>query len=125
MADHSGFVAIATRLIAKHGRTVTLKGMGAAVDPTKPWRGSDPTAPVALGEALAVFVPHKGFEFGSDFVSDELLMKVDEVCMVAGGNDAFDTATHMTDEGVEYKIHWTQRLRPADTTILYAFGICR
>ena len=125
MADHAKFVAVANKLINKHGRQVSIKSLSGSSDATKPWRGDATGTETVLGTPLAVFVPSKGFDFGSDFVTDQLLMSVSEVCLVAGGNGDFENGHLITDESIDYRIEWTSRLRPADKTILYAFGIKR
>jgi hypothetical protein len=125
MADHARFVALATRLIEKNGRDVILKEKsGTATDTNKPWKGST-SSPTVLGTVKAVFVPFRGFEFGSTFTDDELMKSVDEVCLIAGGNDAFDNTTLIYDETKDLKVEWIRRLRPADLTVLYAFGVMR
>jgi len=117
--------ALALRLIERNGRQITIKKVaGVASNPSKPWEGS--TAPdVTLGAPMAAFIPYKGFEFGTDVYTDELITAVDEVCMVSGAAGNFDEAHKIVDEGKEYRVQWARRLRPGSTTVLYAFGINR
>lgn len=123
MSDHQKFIATALRLIAKHGRNVTFKVVSSTLaDPTKPWKGTL-TAPTTIGPLKAVFVPFRGFEFGSVFNDTALFKEVEQICMVAGNQGSLETAHIVTDSGKNYKIEWIQRLRPGDQTILYAFGV--
>lgn len=125
MSDHQKFIDLALRLIAKHGRDVTYKVISSTPsDPTKPWRGTT-TPPTVLGPFKSVFVPFRGYEFGSEFEDSQLFKEVKEICMCAGAQADLETAHLLTDNGVDYKIEWVQRLRPGDQTILYAFGVDR
>lgn len=125
MADHQKFVNLALRLIKKHGRMTSFRIVSnASANPDKPWQGTA-TAPESVGPLPAVFLPFRGFEFGSLFTTGDLNKEVDEICMVAGDPEGIEHAHVVIDEGKDYKIQWVQRLRPADKTILYAFGINR
>lgn len=125
MSNHQNFIALALRLIAKHGRDVTFKVLSStAADADKPWRGTA-TAPTVIGPLKAVFVPFRGYEFGSEYTDTSLFKEVEEVCLVAGGQGDLETAHLLTDGGKELKIEWVQRLRPGDQTVLYAFGVDR
>lgn len=122
MADHQKFVALALRLIAKHGRNVSFKVLDSTPDDVdRPWRGST-DAPTIIGPLKGVFLPFRGFEFGSLFNDQNLIKEVQQVCLVAGGQGDLETA-HILVSGADFKIEWVQRLRPADQTILYAFGV--
>lgn len=123
MSDHSKFIALALRLIAKHGRDVTFKVISSTpADADKPWRGTA-TPPTPIGPLKAVFVPFRGFEFGSEFTDNALFKEVEQICMVAGGQGNLETTHLITDSGKDYKVEWVQRLRPGDQTVLYAFGV--
>ena len=123
MSDHQRFIALALRLIAKHGRNVTFKVISSTpADATKPWRGTA-TPPTLIGPLKAVFVPFRGFEFGSVFNDTALFKEVEQICLVAGGQGDLETTHLITDSGKDYKVEWVQRLRPGDQTVLYAFGV--
>lgn len=123
MSDHQRFIALALRLIAKHGRDVNFQIISSTpADTDKPWRGTA-TAPTTIGPLKAVFVPFRGFEFGSVFNDTALFKEVEQICLVAGGQGSLETAHLVTDSGKDYKIEWAQRLRPGDQTVLYAFGV--
>ena len=123
MSNHQKFIALALRLIAKHGRNVTFKVINSTpADADKPWRGTA-TPPTPIGPLKAVFVPFRGFEFGSEFTDNALFKEVEQICMVAGGQGNLETTHLITDSGKDYKVEWIQRLRPGGQTILYAFGV--
>ncbi len=123
MSDHAKFAALAQRLIAKHGRDVTFARVSnVAANADQPWRGTV-TADTVLGPFKAVFIPFRGFTFGSEYTDTSLFKEVEHVCMVAGGQGDLETCHKVTDLGKEYKIEWVQKLRPGDQTILYAFGV--
>ena len=125
MADHLRFQQLATRLIAKHGRLVTFKRVPPADSPLTPWRGTA-GAPVPITVPLmAVFVPHKGLDFGTDFVDEQLLKMCTEVCMVAGGDVELEPTHVIEDGGVDFKVAFIRKLRPADQTLVYVFGVER
>lgn len=123
MSDHQKYIATALRLIAKHGRNVTFKVLSSTpADTDKPWRGTA-SAPTPIGPLKAVFVPFRGFEFGSEYTDTALFKECEQVCLVAGGQGDLETAHLITDNGKDYKVAWVQRLKPGDQTVLYAFGV--
>lgn len=123
MSHHAKFAALAQRLIAKHGRDVTFKRLSpTAAVPAQPWRGNT-TTPTSFGPFKAVFVPFRGFEFGSEFFDNSLFKEVELICLVAGGQADLETCHLLNDANRDYKIEWAQRLRPGDQTVLYAFGV--
>lgn len=125
MADHGKYVALAKRLIAKHGRDVTLKVISATHrDPDQPWLGTN-QPPTVLGPLKAAFVPFRGYEFGAMYEQDELFKNVNEVCLIAGEQAEIEFANTLTDEGKDYHIEGIRKLRPADRTIVYALAVNR
>lgn len=125
MSDHQKFVALALRLIAKHGRNVNFKRISSTeTDADKPWRGTNLPA-ASFGPFKAVFVPFRGFEFGSEYFDSALFKEVEQICLCAGGQADLETMHIVTDTSKDYKIEWVQRLRPGDQTVLYAFGVGR
>lgn len=125
MADHSKFVALANRLIEKHGRLVTLQKLSAGpADAAKPWLGAGvPTVAESI-DLLAVFVPAAGSDLGK-YISDESLLKrVNQVALVQPAQEGLELFEQMLD-GSLFKIEWVQVLKPADQTVLYFMGVNR
>jgi hypothetical protein len=89
-----------------------------------------PAAPTVADTAsvLAVFVPLSSTsELGiSKMIDGDLLKRCSEVLIteVAEGKD-LTSYTKIRDEGVLYGIEWAYALRPANVTVLYAFGVKR
>ena len=75
MAEYDKFVALATSLLTKKGRKVTLQQLGnSAQDPSKPWRGSS-FADIAMqyNNVPAAFIPVIGKDLGVIVADKELL----------------------------------------------------
>lgn len=125
MADHQKFLALATRLIKKHGRLVAFNKLAEGGDPDRPW-GDNEMPPVPLGSYMGCMVPFRGNDFGSSWADFDLSKVADNILLVAGvpGVELAD-AEILIDGGKDFKIEWVQVLKPADLTILYAFGVNR
>jgi hypothetical protein len=125
--DYAEIVAVVIELIADTGRSVVFEQLAATpADAAKPWKGpAAPTVGASL-TTLATFVPPSGTDFGNGFVSQELLARADQVCLVAP-DAAFDMAlcTSITDAGSRWRVEWVQTLKPGDTVLLHAVGVCR
>ena len=127
MADHARFVSLANKLIAKQGRAVGLYKIDkTATDPDTPWKGSGgQQARIGTGDVFAVYVPVAGSELGIEFIDKELLRNCDEVCLIGGSDLPFNTAEIIKDNGVDWKVNWIRELKPADKSILVAYGVSR
>ncbi len=127
MADHAKFLALAKKLITKHGRSTTFKTLSAGPsDSSKPWKGAGSTPSAStLATAMAVFLPHKGLDFGIEFVAPELIKDCSELLLVAGDAGALETCNSITDGNKDYRVNWVAMLKPADLTLLYAMGVVR
>lgn len=125
--DYVKLAATVVRLIAKNGRTVTLhKLSGAANDPAKPWKGpGTPTLQGAGVEVKGVFVPATGDALGREFISEELLARASEVLLVAPNATDLEPFNVLLDNLIRWRVEWCYTLKPADTVMLYAFGVCR
>lgn len=126
--DYVRFAELARRLIAGAGRTATFEHLSATpADANKPWKG--PAAPTVATskDAPAAFVPPSGSGLGKELVSDELLARCEQVCLVAPSEDAyaFETATSIQDGGVRWRVTWAYVLAPGPLPVLYALGVAR
>lgn len=129
--DYSEIVTLAQELIDENGRLVTFNRFKQEpADVAKPWRGpgSPTTVPDATDEVRAVFVGvgRSTPEFGLEFVSEALLKRAEECCLV-GPTVGFDlqTADELVDGTVHWKIEFVSVLTPGDTVLLYAVGLKR
>ncbi len=129
--DYTEIAVLAQGLIDENGRLVTFnRRKQEAADPAKPWRGpGDPSAvPDATNEVRAVFVGvnRSTPALGLEFVSEELLKRAEECCLV-GPTASFDLATadELVDGTTHWKIEFVQVLKPGDTVLLYAVGLKR
>lgn len=125
MANHQKFLNLATKLIKKHGRSMTfVKIVSGNTDPDKPWKGSGATD-VTLATTIGAMVPFRGNDFGSLWQDFDLSKISDEVVLVAGVPGVDLLEAHKLLDGPERKIEWVQHLKPGDLTIMYAFGVNR
>ncbi len=124
MAVHDKYVALAKRLIAKHGRDLLFEFVQpGATDPDKPWKGPSPVPPVVKGPLKGVSVEYKSSDFGSKFLNEELFVHCTEVILVAGGQEVLEDCAIVIDDGERFGVKAIQRLRPGGQTILYAIGL--
>lgn len=125
MADYEKFAALATRLINKNGRLISLQMLSAEPeDPNKPWKGSGvPTVSQSV-DVQAVFLPASGGGFGKDIIDEELLKRVSQIALVEPKQEGLELFTQIAD-GEIYKIEWAQALKPANKTVLYLIGVAR
>lgn len=124
MSEHAKFLPFVDKMIKKHGREVIFKELSnIPADSDKPWEGSN-GIPRIIQKTMGCFVPFRGFEFGSNFIDEELLKRSDQVLLVYPVIN-LDNATIVVDAGVEYKVDWIRRLKPAEVVLLYAFGVTR
>ena len=127
MANHSKFVTLAKRLIAKQGRQVTLQKLSnTATDASKPWLGAGGQVVAETCNVFAAFVPYTGNDFGIAVKDEDLVKSTDQMALVAQADvDLKDFTALLDSDGKQFKINWVQVLKPADEVILYAFGVCR
>lgn len=124
MSDHVKFLPFVTTMIEKHGRDVVFQELSnVPADSDKPWNGTN-LIPIDLLTTKACFVPFRGFELGSNFIDEELLKRCDQVLLVAPTVN-LDNTSLIVDNGVQYKVDWIRRLKPAEVILLYAFGVTR
>ena len=130
MVDFTAAAATAKRLVDANGRTVTLQRFDQSpADVARPYEGpADPdAAPDFSLDVVASFVPLSGAaSLGLSITDEELLKRTAEVCLVAPGPtqaEQFERMSQIVDGGIKKGITFVEKLRPADTTLLYFFGV--
>ena len=128
MADHTKYVALAKRLIAKHGRKVRLQLLAErGSDPTKPWKGSCLDDIENEYSAMAAFIPAAGRDLGTIVEDKDLLKQVTHVCIceaIAQGLE--DKITRVEDsDNTMWRVVWMQTLKPGTLSIIYTLGLAR
>ena len=129
MAEYDKFVALATSLLTKKGRKVTLQQLGnTSSDPSKPWRGSEYTdIAMQYNSVPAAFVPVIGKDLGVIVADKELLKRSQQVAIVAPVTEGIENKVDQIQDsdGSTWKVVWGQCLRPGSQTIFYVFGLAR
>ncbi|MCK5131701.1 MAG: hypothetical protein KAR40_06060 [Candidatus Sabulitectum sp.] len=127
--DYVKLAATALRLIAAAGREITvIKFNQTPADAGKPWEGpSDPqTVPDATSTVKGVFVSPAGAPaLGLQAISEDLLKITVEIAIVHAGSFDLAEADEIIDGGVHKTISFVDKLKPADTTLLYFIGVAR
>lgn len=127
--DYSTNLATAKRLVQKFGRQVTLVKLDASTpDVDKPWlQQEDPTAtPAASTEVyVAAVPPSSAVALGLSTSQADLLKSVEQIFIAEPGDAPLEQHHVLVDGGVEYKIKFLEKLRPAETTLLYFIGVGR
>lgn len=138
MADHSKFLALARRLIAKEGRSVTFGKLATtSADAARPWKGPARTAglsPPLTNEVttIAVFLPGGGgfsgySDFGKLITDNDLFKNAEQLLLVAPPASGGDLSGYnvVVDGSVRWKIDAIKELKPADLTVLFAMAVNR
>lgn len=122
--DYSEVIEAAKEAIEEYGRDVVfVKQSQVPSNPDKPWLGSGGSQ--ITQAASAVFVPASGSDLGIESVTDEMLSRVEEVCIVGQTPQDIGDFGSIVDSSVTYKVEWAQTLKPANDIILYVFGVKR
>ena len=118
-------IAVAQELIEEFGRPVTLQKLGKATtgSPT-PWTGPGSPTVIESLPVAACFVPPSGLDLGKLGITDDMLKRVSQVALVSPIQENLERMDTLLDN-VVYKVEWVQVLKPADQTVLYAFGVKR
>ena len=104
---HTRFAALAVRLIAKHGRALSL------VTTTNSGTAYDPTTSESTVGIVGVQTQFKADEIGGDLVrDDDKLFLVDSAIPIT-------TAMRIVDDSVSYSIKSSRVVHPGMTSILY------
>ncbi len=127
MSDASA-LALAVRLIAKHGRVITFIEFNATpANPAFPWEGpADPRAsPARSLVTVGCFVePDSLQRLGATTKFQELLQRSDKICLVSGTN-ALEGYNEVIDGTQYFKITGVELLQPGNNKILYFVGTAR
>src|SRR5262245_22897398 len=126
--DYARAQALAQRLIQKNGKSLRFERLSAVpLDSSKPWRGPGTPTVAETADTVGVSLPHASLiDLGFFSQDDELLKRpTEQVLLVPGGTTALEPFTNILDGGVRWRVEWVRTLKPADTVVLYAFGVCR
>jgi hypothetical protein len=129
MVDYVRLAATASRLVAANGRALSfIRLEETPTDTAKPWRGADtPRAQadsVVLGSGVAV--PPSSLQSLGLSVSDDHFLKRAEQILIAVADEDIENYDEVIDEGsTVWKITGVEKLRPAETTILFYVGVTR
>jgi hypothetical protein len=132
MVDYVRLAATAVRLVTKNGTLVEFQRLdGAAPDPDQPWNGPATTPVAQTATTMAIFVhPSAADQFGIRIDVADLTARFSELVIAVpinpADNPALDTFQLVRRVGQSTrKISVIQKLRPAEITLLYYFGIAR
>lgn len=129
MPNYAKLAATAQRLIAKSGRIITLVEFNSTpADSDKPWRGAvDPRIdPDNTLETSGVFAPpSSAVHLGMSTEISDFLKKSTQIILVATTDDLKDYNEVIDTDGMRWKIKGMEKLRPANTTLLYFIGVAR
>lgn len=130
--DYAKLLATAKRLLQKNGKQITLSMLDDAAGATgKPWLAvANPRDPNVVDsiQVYAVNVPlSAGASLGikADAIF-ELSKNIKSFYIAEPGTDTpdnFDQYQLLTDGSQELKIEFVEKLKPADTTLLYYIGV--
>lgn len=132
MVDYVKLAATAERLIRHNGRPITfVRKPGVQLDPTKPWKGADPTENEILLPLNGVFVtPNQVRIFGlsalgegAEFI-DMVSFSQQIIITFPGENDLRGYQT-VRDGTINWNVTAYQFLRPANLNLLAFVGTRR
>jgi len=115
-------LAAAREGILDAGREVSTIALRSNATVDQPWKTGKSEQTITT--QAAVFVPAAGTGLGTDWIRDDLLARVSEVCLLAWYAD-LDDVTTLVDGGKKYAVEWVQALKPGGQTLLYAMGVKR
>lgn len=119
---HQKKYELAKRLIAKHGRSITLVVKGKPLDPEKPWLGIGDD--VLIENIMAVFVPYQGSGFGETLESGGLLTGAKDVCLLTVPPEVdIGDVDSIIDQGRSLGIEWREVLKPGEVRIIIGLGV--
>ena len=129
MVDYVKLAATAARLVSNNGRSITLVEFDKTPDDAdKPWRGAvDPRiSPESTKVVSGVFVePSSAVRLGMSSEVDDLLKRSSQIIIVASTDDLEVYNEVIDTDTKRWKIVGMEKLKPADTTLLYFIGVAR
>ncbi len=129
MRDYTKTAATALRLVTKYGREVTLIDFNTnSADATKPWQGASNPRGGAVVESVvpAVFVPpSSATSLGLSSETSDFVKRSMQIMIVASTADLSLFNEVKDADDVRWKITGMEKLKPANTTILYFIGVKR
>lgn len=125
MADHTKFVALAQKLIAKNGRLVTVCKLPSKGNSAQPWKNDVAPAPVWSYNVMAVFLPASGSGLSKILKNKDMLKEVNEVALIAPLDGVALEETSMIVDREQKLLQWVQALQPAEQACLYVMGMQR
>jgi hypothetical protein len=129
--DYAPVLSLSKNLIQKFGRQITLRKLDATSNTVgKPWLGA--TDPVDTGIKTTTYAicvhPDSTYFLGISGKTEDLL-KSSELIFITAPSDIdsenLDKYTTLVDDLIEYKINFTEKLKPGSTTVLYYIGVSR
>lgn len=123
MTVYTNFIKTATRLIAKYGMPVRWsKDDLTAVDPTKPWQGSENEPQDYL--PIVCFVSASGNMFGMEKYKTQIdAGEISLFGLMAPQMFEPDLADTVVRDNEVLSIKWIDTIKPADEVVLYILGI--
>lgn len=130
-ADHSKFQALSKKLIAKHGRSVTIRRKReVSSDTDKPWRGPDTETVSSLPSdhkvdgCFAVFIPAGTIGRFKDDVRefDRFLLAPTDTELVSSGID-IEEGDSLVSGGQVWGINRVHTSQPGDLVLLYELEV--
>jgi len=129
VVDFVSLLATAQRLITENGRSITfIRHDKTLQDTDEPWKGpaSARGTPDATSVHDAVFVePASAVRLGIATVQEDLIMKSDQIMILAAGVVDLTRFQEVLDGGTYWKITVIKDLKPGSTTVLSFVGVAR
>jgi hypothetical protein len=125
MAVHDKFANLTERLIAKHGRDMTVRKFSRTpADANKPWRGPSPQDPP--GYEFEVTARAVVIDWTEQEVRDDQTRRDSKRLLIAAKphptND-LKSADSLLDEGQVYSLSRGNLLKPGTTSIMWEFQV--
>lgn len=130
--DYEALAATARALVEANGRQVTLRKLATTpADASKPWRGATNPASPAAASATPYGVavpPSSATSLGMSTQDNDLVKRSEQIFIITpvdGETADYSDMTELVDGSEPYRIIGVEKLRPANTTLLYFIGVAR